>query len=77
MSCISDQDGRQPPQVKFLGGQAVGLALGAVVELILSQLFLTGKGLQTAVQTDGLCLGPATLFHTGVLLHDLQDTHIT
>lgn len=49
MSCISDQDGRQPPQVKFLGGQAVGLALGAVVELILSQLLLTGEGLQTTV----------------------------
>lgn len=34
------------------------LALGAVVELIFSQLFLTGEGLQTAVQADGFGLGP-------------------
>lgn len=51
------------------------LALGAVVELVLTQLFLAGEGLQTAVQADGLSLGPAGLLHTAVLLHNLQGDH--
>lgn len=51
------------------------LALGAVVELVLTQLLLAGEGLQTAVQADGLSLGPTGLFHTAVLLHDLQGDH--
>lgn len=68
----TDQDGRQPPQVQLLGGQPVGLALGAVVELVLAQLLLAGEGLQAAVQADGLGLRPARLLHAAVLLHDLQ-----
>lgn len=48
------------------------LALGAVVELVLPQLFLAGEGLQTTVQADGLRLGPTGLFHTAVLLHNLE-----
>lgn len=71
----TDQDGWQPPKVQLFGGQPVGLALGAVVELILSQLLLTGESFQTAVQADGLSLGPAGLLHTAVLLHDLQGQH--
>lgn len=50
----------------------MGLALGAVVELVLTQLLLAGEGLQAAVQTDGLSLSPTRLLHTLVLLHDLQ-----
>lgn len=74
-SSDTDQHGRQPPEVQLLSGQPVCLALGAVVELILTQLFLTGEGLQTAVQADGLSLGPAGLLHTAVLLHNLQGHH--
>lgn len=48
------------------------LALGTVVELILTQLFLTGKGLQAAIQADGLSLGPSRLLHAAVFLHDLR-----
>lgn len=66
------QDGRQPPEVQLLGGQPVRLALGAVVELVLPELLLAGECFQTAVQADGLGLGPAGLLHTAVLLHDLQ-----
>lgn len=51
------------------------LALGAVVELILAQLFLAGEGLQTAVQADGLGLGPSGLLHTAVLLYALRGDH--
>ena len=40
----TDQYGWQPPEVQLLGGQPVGLALGAVVELILSQLLFSGEG---------------------------------
>ncbi len=68
---VSDQYGRQPPEVQFLGGQAVGFTLGAVIELILTQLFFTGKGFQTAVQTDRLCLSTPTLLYTGMLFHYL------
>ena len=68
----TDQYGGQPPEVQLLGGQTMGLALGAVVELILSQLLFPGEGLQAAVQADGLGLGPAGLFHAAVLLHYLQ-----
>ena len=50
----------------------MGLALGAVVELVLPQLLLPGEGLQAAVQADGLGLRPAGLLHAAVLLHDLQ-----
>lgn len=50
----------------------MGLALGAVVELILAQLFLTGEGLQTAVQADGLSLGPTRLLHAAVFFHNLR-----
>lgn len=70
--CVTDQYGRQPPEVQLLGGQPVGLALGAVVKLVLAQLLLAGEGLQTAVQTDGLSLRPAGLLHTAVLLHNLH-----
>lgn len=51
------------------------LALGAVVELVLTQLFLTGEGLQAAVQADGLSLRPTGLLHAAVLLHNLQGDH--
>lgn len=67
-----DQYGWQPPEVQLLGGQSVGLALGAVVELVLSQLLLAGESLQTAVQADGLSLSSPRLLHTAVLLHNLQ-----
>lgn len=69
----TDQYGRQPPEVQLLGGQPVGLALGAVVEFVLSQLLLTGESLQTAVQADGLSLSSSRLLHTAVLLYDLQE----
>lgn len=49
----------------------MSLALGAVVELILAQLLLAGKGLQTAVQADGLSLGPTRLLHTAVFFYNL------
>ena len=68
----SYQDGWQSPQVQLLGGQAVGLTLGAEVELVLPQFLLAGEGLQTAVQADGLGLGPPALLHAAVLLHDLE-----
>lgn len=74
MGFFSYQYGRQPPEVQLLGGQTVGFALGAIVELILTQLLFTGEGLQTAVQTDGLGLGTPTQFHTSVLLHYLHET---
>lgn len=48
------------------------LALGAVVQLVLAELFLAGECFQTAVQADGLSLGPARLLHTAVLLHNLE-----
>lgn len=67
-----DQYGRQPPEVQLLGGQSVGLALGAVVEFVLSQLLLAGESLQTAVQADGLSLSSPRLLHAAVLLHNLQ-----
>lgn len=67
-----DQYGWQPPEVQLLGGQSVGLALGAVVEFVLSQLLLAGESLQTAVQADGLSLSSPRLLHTAVLLHNLQ-----
>lgn len=50
----------------------MGLAFGAVVELILAELLLTGEGLKTAVQADGLGLGSAGLLHAAVLLHNLR-----
>ena len=50
----------------------MGLTLGAEVELVLAQLLLAGEGLQTAVQADGLCLGPPALLHAAVLLHYLE-----
>lgn len=68
----TDQDGWQPPEVQLLGGQPVRPALGAVVELILTQLLLAGEGPQAAVQVDGLSLGPAGPLHAAVLLHNLQ-----
>lgn len=71
---ISDQNGWQPPEVQLLCSEPMSLALGAVVELVLSQLLLTGEGPQTAVQADGLSLGSTRLLHTAVLLYDLQ-TH--
>lgn len=71
----SDQNGWQPPEVQLLSGQPVGFTLGTVVELILSQLLLTGEGFQTAFQADWLSLGPTGLVHTAVLLHDLQTHH--
>lgn len=48
------------------------LALGAVVELVLAQLLLTGEGLEAAVQADGLGLGPPRLLHTAVFFHNLR-----
>lgn len=71
----TDQNWWQPPEVQLLGGKPVCLALGAIVELVLAQLFLAGEGLQTAIQADGLSLGPTGLLHTAVLLHDLQGDH--
>jgi len=50
----------------------VGLTLGAVVHLVLPQLLLAGESSETAVQVDGLSLCTPTLFHTLVLIYNLQ-----
>lgn len=68
----SYQNRGKSPKIQFFGGQTVGLALGAVVHLILPQLLLTGEGSQTTVQVDGLCLGSAALFNTFMFFHDLK-----
>lgn len=68
----SYQNRGKSPEIQFLGGQTVGLALGAVVHLILPQLLLAGEGSQAAVQVDGLCLGSAALLNTFMFLHDLK-----
>ena len=75
--CVcTHQDGWQPPEVQLLSGQPVCLALGAVVKLVLTQLLLAGEGPQTAVQADGLGLGPTGLLHTAVLLHNLSGDRV-
>lgn len=66
------QDRGKPPEIQFLGCQAVGLTLGAVVHLILPQLLLTGECTEAAVQVDGLSLCSPTLLHTLMLIHNLQ-----
>lgn len=68
----SYQNRGKSPKIQLFGGQAVSLALGAVVHLILPQLLLAGEGSQTTVQVDGLCLGSAALFNTFVFFHDLK-----
>lgn len=68
----SYQNRGKSPKIQFFGGQTVGLALGAVVHLILPQLLLAGEGSQTAVQVDGLCLGSAALFNTFMFFHNLK-----
>lgn len=50
----------------------MGLALGAVIHLILAQLLLTGEGSETTVQIDGLCLRSAALLNTFVFLYNLK-----
>ena len=50
----------------------MGLTLGAIVHLVLPQLLLAGESSETAVQVDGLSLCSATLFHTLVLIYNLQ-----
>lgn len=68
----SYQNRGKSPKIQFFGGQTVGLALGAVIHLILAQLLLTGEGSETTVQIDGLCLRSAALLNTFVFLYNLK-----
>ena len=52
---VDDQDWRQPPYLKLLDRELMGLASRAVVLLILAQFFLLSKSLEALGQGDGLC----------------------
>ena len=51
---VDDQDWRQPPYLKLLDRELMGLASRAVVLLILAQFFLLSKSLEALGQGDRL-----------------------
>ena len=70
----SYKNGRQSPDLQFLGGKSMFLALAAVVQLVFTQLFFLRESFEASVQTNRLRLLQSAGFHALMLSKQLS-TH--